>query len=50
MVIKQRRGKERVVQIAPQALAPATEYLDFYRKLWDQRLDSLEDYLMESKE
>jgi DNA-binding transcriptional ArsR family regulator len=49
LIVKRRQGKEQHVQTAPAALASAADYLDFYRKLWDQRLDSLENYLMESE-
>jgi DNA-binding transcriptional ArsR family regulator len=45
LVIKRRRGKEQLVSLAPQALASADEYLEFYRHLWEQRLDSLEEFL-----
>jgi DNA-binding transcriptional ArsR family regulator len=48
MVIKRRRGKEQMVSLAPQAFADAAEYLEWYRKLWENRLDSLEQYLNES--
>jgi DNA-binding transcriptional ArsR family regulator len=45
LVIKHRRGKEQIVQLAPQAFADADEYLKHYRQLWETRFDSLEDYL-----
>jgi DNA-binding transcriptional ArsR family regulator len=47
LVIKRRRGKEQIVSIYPMALKSADEYLEFYRKLWESRLDSLEQYLSE---
>jgi DNA-binding transcriptional ArsR family regulator len=50
MVIKRRRGKEQMVSLAPQAFADAAEYLEWYRSLWETRLDSLEQYLSQSKE
>ena len=31
----------------PQALKPVDEWLENYRRLWEQRLDRLEDYLRE---
>ena len=50
LIIKRRRGKEQMVSLAPQAFADAAEYLEWYRNLWETRLDSLEQYLNESKE
>jgi DNA-binding transcriptional ArsR family regulator len=50
LIIKRRRGKQKIVMISPMALKNADEYLDFYRKLWENRLDSLDQYLIESKE
>jgi len=50
LVIKQRRGKEQIVQIAPHALKNADDYLEFYRKIWESRFDALEIYLNESEE
>jgi len=45
IIFKQRRGKEQIVHLSPGALASANEYLEFYRQLWEQRLDSLDQYL-----
>jgi DNA-binding transcriptional ArsR family regulator len=47
LIIKRRRGKAQIVQLSPQAFADIDEYLQFYRNLWEQRLDSLENYLKE---
>jgi len=48
LVIKRRRGKQQMVSLAPQAFADAAEYMEWYRNLWENRLDSLEQYLNES--
>jgi DNA-binding transcriptional ArsR family regulator len=48
LVIKRRRGKEQMVRLAPQAFIGAAEYLDWYKPLWTDKLDSLEIYLKES--
>lgn len=50
LVRKTRRGKEQIVSIDPAALAAATDYLEEYRQLWEQRLDSLEAFLAADKE
>ena len=45
LINKTRRGKEQIVSIAPDTLATASKYLDNYKKLWENRLDSLDAYL-----
>lgn len=50
LVIKTRKGKEQLVSIAPDTLKQADDYLKFYSQLWEKRLDSLEEYLKETKE
>lgn len=45
LIQKHRQGKEQIVSIAPDALAAASTYLETYRKLWENRLDSLDNYL-----
>lgn len=45
LIIKRRQGKQQYVQIAPYAFRDATEYLEWYRGLWEQRLDALEELL-----
>jgi DNA-binding transcriptional ArsR family regulator len=47
MVVKRRKGKEQIVSLAPQALADASEYLDWYKRFWEDRLDALAIYLEE---
>jgi DNA-binding transcriptional ArsR family regulator len=44
------RGREaqwRPCKLEPKALKGVDEWLERYRKLWEQRLDRLEDYLRE---
>jgi len=48
LVIKRRRGKEQLVRLVPASLAPATEFLDVYRQMWENRFDALEIYLRET--
>jgi DNA-binding transcriptional ArsR family regulator len=45
LVRKTRHGREQIVAVNPAALAAATDYLETYRRLWEQRLDSLDVYL-----
>lgn len=45
LVTKRRRGREQMVRIAPKTVEKAVGYLEEYKKLWENRLDSLEAYL-----
>jgi DNA-binding transcriptional ArsR family regulator len=45
LITKRRNGKEKVIQIQPQALALATAYLSEYEKIWKARFDALEKLL-----
>ena len=45
LIIKKRRGKEQMIQLAPAAFKNAATYLSHYEKLWNNRFDSLERYL-----
>lgn len=47
LVVKQRRGKEQVVSIAPGALRDASKYLAQYEALWNARFDALDKILRE---
>lgn len=45
LVRKTRRGREQVVSIAPATLHEASNYLDRYKQLWEERMDSLGRHL-----
>ena len=45
LVKKARKGKTQIVTIAPKAFAAANDYLENYRAIWENRLDSLDKYL-----
>lgn len=45
LIIKRRRGKEQMVSLAPQAMADAAEYLQWYREFVEARFDALDNYL-----
>jgi DNA-binding transcriptional ArsR family regulator len=42
LIVKQRRGKEQIVSISPDALQDASHYLQQYEALWNNRFDALE--------
>ena len=41
------QGRERNCQIRPESLVPAFMWIEQYQKLWENRLDSFEQYLSE---
>jgi DNA-binding transcriptional ArsR family regulator len=45
LIIKNRRGKEQIVSIAPQALEDASKYLTQYEALWNYRFNRLDNVL-----
>ncbi|MEO9483872.1 MAG: metalloregulator ArsR/SmtB family transcription factor [Ekhidna sp.] len=50
MVEVSQKGRERFCRIQPASLVPAFLWIEQYRKLWEDRIDSFEEYLMELKE
>jgi DNA-binding transcriptional ArsR family regulator len=49
LIIKRRRGKQQMVQVAPLALKEAAEYLEAYRLVWEERHEALDTLLKEMK-
>jgi DNA-binding transcriptional ArsR family regulator len=47
LITRGREAQWRPCKIEPQALKPVDEWLENYRRLWEQRLDRLENYLRE---
>jgi len=43
------KGRERYCKIQPQNLIPAFLWIEQYQKLWEDKLDSFENYLMKLK-
>lgn len=44
-----KQGRERFCRIQPASLVPAFLWIEQYRKLWEDRIDSFEEYLIELK-
>ena len=44
-----KKGRERFCFIQPKNLLPAFLWIEQYQKLWEDKIDSFEDYLMELK-
>jgi DNA-binding transcriptional ArsR family regulator len=49
LVTKTRQGKEQIIALNPATLAAADNYLEQYRHMWEQRLDSLDHYLKKTE-
>jgi len=47
LIRREVRGRTHVCRLAPERLAEAHEWLDFYRQFWNSRLDILEQMLRE---
>lgn len=49
LVVKTRRGRESVCALRPQAIKRVNEWAMNYRRLWEERLDKLDEVLTEMK-
>jgi DNA-binding transcriptional ArsR family regulator len=49
LILKTKRGKEQIVSLEPEALVAANDYLSDYRLHWEERLDSLDNYIKSTK-
>lgn len=49
LVIKKKVGRQQFVHAYPAGLKSADEYLEWYRKHWESRLNALDNYLNETK-
>jgi DNA-binding transcriptional ArsR family regulator len=45
LISRGRDGQMRPCRLEPQALAPAADWIDQYRAMWEERLDRLDAYL-----
>jgi DNA-binding transcriptional ArsR family regulator len=46
IVVISKKGRERYCEIQPKNLIPVSEWIEQYRKLWEGKLDSFENYLI----
>ena len=46
LVIINQHGRERFCQIKPESLFEIADWVGKYRKLWEEKLDSFENYLI----
>lgn len=49
LIHREVRGRTHVCHLAPGPLASAHEWLDFYQRFWNERLDVLEQLLREEQ-
>lgn len=47
LIVKQRRGKEQLISISPDALRDASQYLAQFEALWNYRFEALDQILQE---
>ncbi len=47
LISRGKRAQQRPCRLEPMPLKDATDWMEQYRALWEQRLDRLEDYLLE---
>lgn len=47
VVLIHKKGRERYCAIQAQELMPVAEWIEQYRKLWEDKLDSFENYLLQ---
>lgn len=45
LIARERRGSFQIVRLKAQTLRPAEEWLAFYEKFWNRRIDALQSYL-----
>lgn len=46
IIIINKKGRERYCEIQPKNLIPVSLWIEQYRKLWEEKLDSFENYLI----
>jgi DNA-binding transcriptional ArsR family regulator len=49
LIQREVRGRTHLCRLAPQPLASAHEWLSFYERFWTERLDALEQLLLEEQ-
>jgi len=47
LIARERRGSFQIVRLKAEKLRPAEEWLAFYEKFWNERLDSMVKFLEE---
>jgi DNA-binding transcriptional ArsR family regulator len=50
LVTVEQEGRERYCMLKPEKLTEVSDWVEQYRKLWETKLDALEEYLKELQE
>ncbi len=45
VIVINQKGRERYCKLLPQNLTPVADWVEPYRRLWEEKLDSFEQYL-----
>jgi len=45
LIVKKKHGKQQMVKVAPKSFVQASECIQAYERLWNIRLDALEQFL-----
>jgi DNA-binding transcriptional ArsR family regulator len=45
LIVKRKRGKEKIITANPDCINEATHQLDAYRRYWNERYDALDELL-----
>lgn len=49
IIVIEKKGRERYCTVQPGSLKEISDWVGQYRKLWEEKLDSFENYLMKLK-
>lgn len=50
LVLSHKTGRSRIYKLQPERIQQAEQWLQKQRQLWEQRLDQLDNYLLQMKE
>lgn len=50
LIVKQRNGKQQIIKLAPKTFKDARDYLDYYKRFWEEKFDALEEYLKNAED
>lgn len=45
LIVRRHAGRQRICRITPTGMVSAAEWIDHYRRFWNERLDALDVYL-----
>jgi DNA-binding transcriptional ArsR family regulator len=49
LIVRERRGQHRLCRLQPEALAGASEWIEFHRRFWSGGFDRLDAHLTQHK-